>query len=296
MTYGTELEFIALPGYFASFEKDDSKAVDSTKVDQNTLINHNDWKELYDAIPEDTEDTHYKLLLLARHGQGYHNYSMQKYGLKLWDDYWSLLEGDEGGSWLDSRLTEVGRNQVSNTGEEILVPLVDQIGFLPHIFFTSPMRRCLETFVYSWNHVFTKYPEMIDGPIVYNNVIENLRENLGSHTCDKRVDHSEAVEEYQDFKTKSGHTVRWIYEEKYPEKDNLWEVDHRETPDELDVRTRKGLQSLFSLASSKHKFLSLTCHEGVINSVLRNLQHPGVQKLQTSETVAVVVKVSNVKN
>jgi len=287
------MEFVALPGYFSSFEKENSPALDSTLVDHNVLVNYKDWKSLYDAIPEDTEDTQYKLLLLARHGQGYHNYSMEKYGLKLWDDYWSLLEGDEGGSWLDSRLTDLGKQQVSETGRTVLVPIVDQLGFLPHIFFNSPMRRCLETFAYSWNHVFTKHPElMFDSKIVTNNVIENLRENLGSHTCDKRVNHSEAVGEYQNFKTTSGNTVSWKYEENYSEPGALWEADHRETPDEMDIRTRKGLEQLFAQAGSQDKFLSLTCHEGVINSVLRNLEHPGVQKLQTGKTVAVVVKVT----
>ncbi|SMN18850.1 similar to Saccharomyces cerevisiae YKL128C PMU1 Putative phosphomutase, contains a region homologous to the active site of phosphomutases [Maudiozyma saulgeensis] len=287
------MEFVALPGYFSSFEKENSPALDSTLVDHNVLVNHDDWKILYDSIPQDTENTQYKLLLLARHGQGYHNYSMEKYGVKLWDDYWSLLEGDEGGSWLDSRLTDLGKQQVSETGRTVLVPIVDQLGFLPHIFFNSPMRRCLETFAFSWNHVFTKYPELVtDSTIVTNNVIENLRENLGSHTCDKRVNHSEAVAEYQNFKTKSGHTVAWKYEENYSEPDALWKADHRETPDEMDIRTRTGLEQLFSQASSKDKFLSLTCHEGVINSVLRNLEHPGVKKLQTGKTVAVVVKVT----
>lgn len=292
------MDFVALPGYFSSFEKEDSPALDSTLVDHNVLISHNDWKELYDSIPKDTEDTQYKLLLLARHGQGYHNYSIEKYGLQLWDDYWSLLEGDEGGSWLDARLTDVGKQQVSNTGETVLVPIVDQLGFLPHIFFNSPMRRCLETFAYSWDHVFTKYPQLVNDPetkLIENNVIELLRENLGSHTCDKRVNHSEAIEEYQNFKTKSGHIVNWKYEPNYSEPDALWEKEHRETPDEMDIRTRKGLQQLFQQATTNDKFLSLTCHEGVINSVLRNLKHPGVKKLQTSKTVALVVKVTNPK-
>lgn len=290
------MKFTAEPGYFSSYETVGQEALDSTVDDHNVLVAHPDWKQLYDSIPSDTEDTQYKLLILARHGQGYHNYSMQKYGVKLWDDYWAMLDGDEGGSWLDAHLTDVGKEQVSETGRTVLLPLAQQLGFLPHKFFNSPMRRCLETFAYSWGQVLAHEPQLMDGDsVITNKVIENLRENLGSHTCDKRVPHSESLAEYTNYAMPGGNgtTVNWVYEEPYPELDDLWEEEHRETPDEMDVRTRKGLETLFSHAdNSDDKFLSLTVHEGVIMSVLRNLEHPGVKNLQTGKTVAVVVKVT----
>ncbi|GMM53637.1 putative phosphomutase [Maudiozyma humilis] len=293
------MKFTAEPGYFSSFATPGQEALDSTVDDHNVLIAHPDWKQLYDAIPADTPSTQYKLLILARHGQGYHNYSMEKYGVQQWDDYWAMLDGDDGGSWLDAHLTALGKDQVRDTGRTVLLPLVQQLGFLPHRFFNSPMRRCLETFAYSWGQVLASEPHTLTrsgSTTVTNTVIENLRENLGSHTCDKRVPHSEALAEYTDYAIPAaspGTTVNWVYEQPYPEEDALWEEEHRETPDEMDVRTRKGLETLFAHAADpRDKFLSLTVHEGVIKSVLRNLEHPGVKNLQTSKTVAVVVKVT----
>ncbi|CAI4034642.1 hypothetical protein SMKI_11G0900 [Saccharomyces mikatae IFO 1815] len=281
----------AVPGYFSAYPNEAFQGLDSTKNDHLQLINHKNWKELYDAIPKDTRSCHYKLLILARHGQGYHNAAILRYGMEEWDAYWSLLSGDEHGEWLDSRLTPLGKDQVRRTGSNVLLPMIKQLGMLPHVFFSSPMRRCLETFIESWTPVLAEVPKESFGSEVSTRIIESLRETLGSHTCDKRVSHSMTVNEYQNFRTKSGHTVRWQYMPDYPEEDELWLVDHRETCAELDKRTQDGLSDLFSQLSREEKFISLTCHSGVIQSVLRNLQHPPVYNLETGKVVGVIVEV-----
>ncbi|EDZ71012.1 YKL128Cp-like protein [Saccharomyces cerevisiae AWRI1631] len=169
--------------------------------------------------------------------------------------------------------------------------MAKQLGMLPHVFFSSPMRRCLETFIESWTPVLAETQELPAGTKISTRIIEGLRETLGSHTCDKRVAHSMAVDEYQDFSTESGHTVHWQYVPDYPEDDELWLPDHRETCAEMDKRTLNGLFELFNQLSSEEKFISLTCHSGVIQSVLRNLQHPPIYNLDTGKVVAVVVEV-----
>ncbi|CAI4044596.1 hypothetical protein SKDZ_11G0870 [Saccharomyces kudriavzevii ZP591] len=281
----------AIPGYFSAFPEEGFQGLDSTKCDHLQLINHKDWKELYDKIPKDTRTCHYKLLILARHGQGYHNAAILRYGMEKWDAYWSLLSGDEHGEWLDSKLTPVGKDQVERTGSNILLPMIKQLGILPHVFFSSPMRRCLETFIESWTPVLIGIEKAPTRKGISTRIIENLRETLGSHTCDKRIPHSMAVGEYQDFCTKSGHSVHWQYVQDYPEEDELWLADHRETFAELDIRTKDGLSELFGQLSSEEKFISLTCHSGVIQSVLRNLQHPPIYNLETGKVVGVVVEV-----
>ncbi|CCF57948.1 hypothetical protein KAFR_0D03000 [Kazachstania africana CBS 2517] len=286
--------FEALPGYFAAFPDRNTKEVDSSKIDHNKLVNQDSWKQLYNSLPSDTDRTHYKLLVLARHGQGYHNAAIERYGQKEWDRYWSFLNGDEHGMWLDSKLTPVGKKQVTQTGSDFLAPLIEDIGILPQAFFSSPMRRCLETFLESWNQVFER--ENMNNDNINVKVIENIRETLGEHPCDLRVPHSDAVGEYQDFKTNSGTMVQWNYEMGYPEEDQLYKPDHRETIQEMDERLHDGLSQIFNQLTIDDKFVSITCHAGVIQSILRNLKHPDVKNLNTGKTVCVVVKVSVNKN
>lgn len=116
----------AVPGYFAAYPSEGFQGLDSTKYDHLELINHKNWKELYHAIPRNTKNRHYKLLILARHGQGYHNAAILRYGMEKWDAYWSLLSGDEHGEWLDSKLTPLGKDQVRRTGSNVLLPMAKQ--------------------------------------------------------------------------------------------------------------------------------------------------------------------------
>ena len=297
-----DLDFEAVPGYFASFASPTQSApIDTSKFDHNALVNFSSWRGLYDAIPGDTATTSYKLLILARHGQGYHNAAIERYGQARWDEYWSFLDGDEFGSWFDAKLTPLGIEQARSTGANVLWPIVHALGFLPHRYFSSPLRRCLETFMYSWSEVYERWcrdneghkPSTVLVPsVIENNVIENLRETLGEHTCDERVDHSVVLQEYQDAKLQSGQIVHWVYEDGYPEHDQLWEADHREEDDEMEVRVRAGLKTLFGATTTDDKFISLTCHDGVIRNVLANLKHPGVLNLDVGKVVCVVVKIT----
>lgn len=282
--------FRALPGYFITFPNENAKPVDSSKINHLELNECKSWKQLYDSIPKDTPTHEYKILIVARHGQGYHNAAIDRYGEDKWDEYWSMLEGDEHGEWVDSKLTPLGKKQVFNTGSNVILPIIQDLGFLPHIYFSSPMRRCLETFIESWTPVFCRFlpPETEVSPFI----LENLRETLGEHTCDKRVDHSIAVEEYQNYKMKSNNVITWKYSENYPEVDQLWSADWREPQSEMDARVNNGLIEVFEKLSPEEKLVSITCHSGVIGSILRNLKHPEIQNLDTGKIVAVVVEVA----
>lgn len=286
------IQIKALPGYFAAYRTAESGDIDSTKVNHLDLINHTSWKELYANIPTDTDRHKYKLLVLARHGQGYHNAAILRYGQELWSKKWGILNGDEHGEWLDSKLTPLGKKQVSNTGKEILLPMIQDLKFLPHQFFSSPMRRCLETFIGSWNHVFEEFPELVDNqkPLQVK-IFENLRETLNTHPCNERVNHSITVKEYQDYKTPSGVTVHWDYEDNYSEEDQLWSTDHWETKEEIDLRIRDGLASVFENVTSNDKLISITCHSKVIESILRITNHPAINKIDTAKIVCIVVEI-----
>ncbi|QLL30555.1 hypothetical protein HG536_0A03730 [Torulaspora globosa] len=286
------MPFTALPGYFRAFESADSEGVDSRAVDHLELVAHDSWRDLHSQIPADTDTHHYKLVVLARHGQGYHNAALLRYGLEAWEDHWSFLVGDEYGDWLDSKLTALGKEQVEKTGLQVLAPMVGHIEALPDVFFTSPMRRCLETFIGSWGDIFRRNNEYLKDSTIPVQVVENLRERLGEHTCDKRVPHSEVVGEYQHYATDGGNVINWHYEPGYPEEDELWFEDYRETDAELDERLHTGLSQIFGQLNSDQRFISITCHSGVIQSILRNLSHPPVRNLDTGKVVCVVVKIN----
>lgn len=286
------VEIKALPGYFAAYPTAQSNDIDATKINHLELINHNSWKDLYDSIPRDTPTHEYKLLVVARHGQGYHNAAIARYGQELWMKKWSILNGDEYGEWLDSKLTPLGQNQVSNAGKEVLLPMITELGFLPHAFFSSPMRRCLETFIGSWNHVFDAFPELVEGKSSLSvSIFENIREVFNTHPCNERVSHSVTVDEYQDYKTNSGLTIHWDYEDDYPEEDQLWNTEHWETKEEMDSRIKDGLTSVFENVNPEDKLVSITCHSKVIESILRITDHPAINKLDTAKIVCIVAEV-----
>lgn len=275
------MKFTALPDYFQAYTTENPDGIEAVNHQHLQFVTHGSWSELSASIPQDTPNTKYKLLILARHGQGYHNAGVSRYGVARWDEYWSLLDGDEHGDWFDAKLTPLGQEQVQEIGSTILKPMCQEVG-LPQIFYSSPMRRCLETFIESWSQVF----DQENGEIPVH-VVENLRETLGEHTCDKRVDHHVSVDEYQGAKIAQNKRLKLCYEENYPEKDSLWEADHRETDDETDTRTAVALTRILT---EPYRYISVTCHSGVIKSVLRNLQHPPVNNLDTGGVVALVVK------
>lgn len=58
-----------------------------------------------------------------------------------------MLESDKYGDWTGSKLTPIGKKQVYDTCSNVILLIVQDLGFLLHVYFCSPMRRCLETFI-----------------------------------------------------------------------------------------------------------------------------------------------------
>ncbi|CCD26223.1 phosphoglycerate mutase family protein NDAI_0H00490 [Naumovozyma dairenensis CBS 421] len=293
-------EFKSLPKYFHAFPRYGSPPIDSQMDDPLKLNNvfNNNWKQLYESIPKEDEFYSYKLLIIGRHGQGYHNAATIRYGWNEWDKYWSMLQGDEFSNWVDSKLTPLGERQVQIIGETVLLPMIKQLGFLPHVFFSSPLRRCLETFIGSWGVVFGSYmgnDTNNDGSTrkhVNVEILENLRETLGKYTCNERVDRSVLLKEYQNFEMGNNNSSLCLkLDNDYPEVDRLWVTYPRESRSELDERIHKVLIELFSKITDEQRLISITCHAHVINSILRNLNHPPILNLETGKIVCTVVQV-----
>ena len=184
------------------------------------LVLEGSWRELQQRLHSlnrnpPTPNTRYKLLFLARHGQGYHNLAIEIYGQKAWADYWSLLD-------------------------------------------VSPFTRALDTYKETWNRL--RNDKTDGGPLV----VEDLRETIGVHTCDRRRTRSYIRERYPGYPIEDG----------FAEKDELWTADYRETPEEQNVRIRRFLdQYVFGDEGDDAVVVGVTAHSGTIKSVLEVIGH-----------------------
>lgn len=277
----------ASQGIFATSNKDLSdKNVDYTKT-FGLLV---PWFELRKLLDSDKQ---LKLFILERHGQGFHNLAIEKYGQKEWDDYWSLKSGDGVLVWgPDPELTEKGINQARNNWK-VWKDILDGSsqkwdasgpelgpGLEPEVHFASPFTRALDTYMYTWEpHPSSDPNKTAPLPIIK----EGLRETIGVHTCDKRSTKSHIHHRYPKYK----------FETDFSEEDLLWTAEHRETSDEQNLRTKRFLDYVYNEADlQKTKIIGITAHSGVINSVLNVIGHQGYN-VETGGIIAVVIRANN---
>lgn len=240
----------------------------------------------------------YKVLFLARHGQGYHNLAIEIYGEEEWDNYWSKLDGDGNIVWgPDPELTPLGTEQAKRNNIAWKKQIEKQIP-LPQSFYVSPFTRATDTYYHTWSDIETTRSnsivagrqnsttstssEVVSLPPL---VVEDLRETIGVHTCDKRRSKTFIHDRYPDF----------AFEKDFTEEDVLWTATHRETPAEQNVRTRRFLDALFENdwdtvpSKRRQSFVSVTAHSGVINSFLEVIGHRPF-RIQTGGMIPVLVK------
>ncbi|KAJ5780766.1 hypothetical protein N7457_005926 [Penicillium paradoxum] len=213
-----------------------------------------------------------KLLFLGRHGEGVHNVAERKYGTKKWDDYWSLQDGDEDGSWVDARLTEQGRCQARTANGAWEQQIKTGIP-APESYYVSPLNRCLET-----AQITFKELEMIGTDPFKPIIKELLRETMGQHTCDRRSLATKIAEEYPEYR----------FENFFSEEDLLWDPEVRESNDERNDRLRSLLNDIF--ARDQSTYISLTAHSGAITSILEVVGHRHFA-LATGAVIPVLVSV-----
>lgn len=124
----------------------------------------------------------------------------------------------------------------------------------PQKWVVSPLMRCLRTCDLTWSELGEEgfVPE----------VKENAREVMGEHTCDRRSSRTVIHNAYPE----------WTIEDGFPEADEFWQADHRETHTEHDKRTQQLLDDIFN-EEPKARVVSLTIHSGAIASFLRVTGH-----------------------
>lgn len=216
-------------------------------------------KELDDLNRTSPENEVYKLLFLGRHGQGYHNLANLKYGEKAWNEYWLKITGDGEIVWApDPELTQLGLSQAKDNHHQLKVELADGLP-LPSKWFSSPFRRSIDTLIGSWEgHVDLQQAKPY--------IMEDFRETLGVHLCDKRNPRSVIAERYegQGFEFETG----------FEEEDIYFKNDYREKVWEQALRQNRALQYVFGTTDKyKDQFISITSHLGSIRTQLLALGH-----------------------
>ncbi|KIK29101.1 hypothetical protein PISMIDRAFT_517630 [Pisolithus microcarpus 441] len=231
------------------------------------------WNKLMASIQQLNADApshvQYKLFFLGRHGEGYHNFAWEKYGAKAWDDYWSKLNGDGELTWgPDPELTLVGEGQADEA--HLAWKTEFQCGLpFPEKLYCSPLTRAIRTNQRSFKGLNP------DGR--KTTIVENIREEFGIHTCDKRRTRTYIHETFPEYLIEAGFT----------EEDELWTPDVRETWEDVDVRVKTVLDMIFE--NDKEQFISITAHGGFINAFLRVTDHLS-WVLPTGGVIPIVIK------
>ncbi|SCV68390.1 BQ2448_511 [Microbotryum intermedium] len=262
----TPTRYTTVQGFFKQADPNfDSRGYDLLN-DSFGLIEHGPdrWHTFHDEIDklnrEADEQTTYKVVYLARHGQGFHNVAESKYGTAAWDAYWSRLETDGDITWgPDPRLTPLGRQQAEDVNSAWKKQVADGIP-LPDRLYSSPFTRAADTLRITWHDILLNKG-------VKPLIMERLRETIGVHTCDKRSEKSIIRKRFPTYDIEPG----------FSEHDQLWSTDYQESSRQQALRIQQQLNQIFDTDPST--FISITAHGGVINAFFRVVEHPDVSIL-----------------
>lgn len=221
------------------------------------------WKEILADLRKLNKEAEgsrvvYKVLFLGRHGQGYHNLANLKYGEKAWNEYWLKICGDGEIVWApDPELTELGNAQAKDNYHQFKIELADGLQ-VPSKWYSSPFRRSVDTLIGTWD-------EIVDLKAVGPLIMEDLRETIGVHFCDKRSPRSVIADKYVDR--------GFIIEDGFEEEDVYFKDDYREKVWEQALRQNRAFQHIFENTSADDDILSVTSHSGSIRTQLMVLGH-----------------------
>ncbi|KAF2753434.1 phosphoglycerate mutase [Pseudovirgaria hyperparasitica] len=230
-------------------------------------------KSLNKKAPNNVE---YKVLIMGRHGEGFHNVAETYYGTPSWDCYWAQQDGNGTSTWADARLTENGINQ-ANIAHAFWVNALQNAGIpAPDSYYSSPLTRCLETARITYEGLDLPHNKKFK-PVVK----EKLREAIGRHTCDRRSSKTYIEQTYPGFHIEKG----------FSEDDKLWEPVLRETDSARAQRLKEALDDIFT--NDDGTFIAVSSHSGAIGSILRVIRHIPFG-LVTGAVIPALVKVERI--
>ncbi|KZV90748.1 hypothetical protein EXIGLDRAFT_720073, partial [Exidia glandulosa HHB12029] len=154
-TAAHKYRYSVVKGLFAQDEDDFVPTPDQIEPQLGLLDDAGRWPDVR-AMNESARDgVSFKLIIAGRHGQGFHNVAIQKYGEMTWGP--------------DPLLTPIGLDQAKTAHEawNLYRPPT------PDALFSSPFRRALRTCEITFPGRRVK-------------VLENIREKLTGWTCDVR--------------------------------------------------------------------------------------------------------------
>ncbi|RLV93939.1 putative phosphoglycerate mutase [Spathaspora sp. JA1] len=244
------------------------------------------WEDIISELQQLNENASdnesYKLIFFARHGQGYHNLVIQKYGLQAWLDKYHAMTTDGETTWApDAALTETGIKQAQENNQ--LWKQEIRLGApIPSKFYVSPMQRSSNTCVLTWNDIKSQDQRPV--------VKEKLRETVGTNLCDMRSTKTVIDQRFGQY----GFVTDEIVEQ------DIYFTDVRETMVEQSIRVNQFLQELFEQdlqndgAVDKTKahektFVSTTSHAGTIRCFINVLKHRHFT-ISTGGMIPIVIK------
>ncbi|KAI0403289.1 phosphoglycerate mutase-like protein [Xylaria palmicola] len=218
--------------------------------------------------------TQYKVLFMARHGEGYHNAAEAYFGTPAWNCYWGPLDGNTTVVWRDARLTEAGLAQCTKANDFWRHALAKKKIPAPQTYYSSPLIRSATTANLTFNGL--DLPK--DRPFAPT-VKELLREGISIRTCDERSSKASISALLPGFR----------FEEGFTETDELWRghEGEGETPQAQFLRTKTVMDDIFT--HDGNTWISLTTHSGQIAVTLRVLGHRAFG-LATGQAIPALVK------
>lgn len=235
--------------------------------------------DLNAAALETGSGAHYKVLFMGRHGEGDHNVAEAYYGTPAWNCYWAQQDGNTNDTaattpivWNDAHLTPVGAGQATRAHDAWAAQLATQKQPAPQRYYVSPLTRCLQTAKLTFGGLSLP----AEAPF-RPTVKERLREDVSTHTCDRRS-------------TKSALHIAFpavAFEDGFVEHDPMWTGTTDEPPAAHDVRSQALLDDVFG--SDDSTWISFTSHSGAITSLLRVLGHRPFS-LSTGQVISVLVR------
>jgi broad specificity phosphatase PhoE len=143
---------------------------------------------------------------------------------------------------------------------------------LPQKFLSSPLSRAASTLNFTWSDIAME-PFPFRKPVF----VENLRESIGLHTCDKRRSKYYLEDTYPNFDFEPGFSIE----------DDLWGPVYEETSAQQSIRLRFVLDSIWEHETAT--YISITAHGGTVSAILKDIGHRPFN-LQTGGMIPVVVR------
>ncbi|KAH8171223.1 histidine phosphatase superfamily (branch 1) domain-containing protein [Sarocladium implicatum] len=227
------------------------------------------WVEYVTRKCQNNARTRYKVLVMGRHGQGFHNAAESYYGTPC---YWSVLDGNGTVTWADAKLTEAGVSEARKAHAFFNSHFAND-GF-PYFqsYYSSPLTRCVTTANLTFGGIALPDDRPFE-PVIK----EYLREGISIHTCDRRSTKSHIHSIVPNFD----------FEEGFTEEDELWRGDEGETAEHQRARSKELLDDIFT--NDDATWVSFSAHSGEIRRLLEVLGHREFS-LATGQIIPVLVK------